>query len=109
VKRSDVYWCRFDPSEGSEMGKTRPGVIVSLDSLNSALPTVVVCPLTSVLPPRWRTRLQITCNGMEADICAEQIRAISKKGLGKKIGTLSTKDTEALQELLGEMYGAKVK
>ena len=109
MKRSEVYWCRFDPSEGSEMGKTRPGVIVSLDSLNSALPTVVVCPLTSVLRPRWRTRLQITCNGMEADICAEQIRAISKKGLGKKIGTLSTKDTEALQELLGEMYGAKVK
>jgi mRNA interferase MazF len=109
VKRFDVYWCRFDPTEGSEMGKTRPCVIVSLDSLNRALPTVVVCPLTSVPRPQWRTRLQITCNGMDADICAEQIRAISKKRLGRKIGTLSTIKKEALQELLGEMYGAEAR
>jgi mRNA interferase MazF len=109
VKRSDVYWCRFDPVEGSEMGKTRPCVIVSLDTLNSILPTVVVCPLTSVLRPHWRTRLQITCNGMTSDICAEQIRTISKKRLRGQIGTLSSKETEALQELLGEMYGARVK
>ncbi len=109
MKRSDVYWCRFDPTEGSEMGKTRPGVIVSLDSLNSILPTVVVCPLTSVLRPHWRTRLQVACNGSRADICAEQSRAISKKRLGRKIGTLSRKDAEALQELLGQMYGAPAK
>ncbi len=91
------------------MGKTRPGVIVSLDALNSTLPTVVVCPLTSVLRPHWRTRLQIACDGRPADICAEQIRTISKKRLRRKIGTLSTKETEALQELLGQMYGPKVR
>jgi len=107
VKRSEVYWCRLDPVEGSEMGKTRPCVIVSLDSLNSNLPTVVVCPLTSVPRPRWRTRLGITFNGRPADICAEQIRVIGKNRLQRKIGILSPKDTEALQELLGEMYGAK--
>lgn len=107
MKRYDVYWCRFDPTEGSEMGKTRPCVIVSLDALNCALPTVVVCPLTSALRPNWKTRLQITCAGMPADVCAEQIRAISKKRLQRKIGSLSKKETESLQELLGEMYGNK--
>ena len=31
MKRYEIYWTRFDPVEGSEMGKTRPSVIISDD------------------------------------------------------------------------------
>ncbi|WP_461785319.1 type II toxin-antitoxin system PemK/MazF family toxin [Prosthecobacter sp.] len=34
------------------MGKTRPCVIVSDERYNAALPTVVVCPLSSTVRPR---------------------------------------------------------
>jgi mRNA interferase MazF len=105
MKRDEIYWGRLDPVEGSEMGKTRPCVIVSLDSLNATLPTVVICPLTSVLRPSWRTRLSVTCGGRKADVCAEQIRVISRRRLGDKIGALSDVDAAALRELLSEMYG----
>jgi mRNA interferase MazF len=78
MKRYEIHWARLDPVEGSEIGKARPCVIVSRDALNATLATVVVCPLTTVLRPRWRTRLRITSTGHAADVCADQIRTLSK-------------------------------
>jgi len=97
----------LDPVEGSEMGKTRPCVVVSLDSLNLILPTVVICPLTSRLRPHWRTRLQVRAAGQASDVCADQIRVVSKSRLAGRIGRLSQDDARALHELLTEMYGAR--
>ena len=104
MKRDEIYWTRFDPVEGSEIGKTRPAVIVSLDVLNERLETVVVCPLTGTIRPHWQTRLKIIAAGRDADICADQIRVVSKRRLGKKLGKLSPRDAAALRRLLGEMY-----
>jgi mRNA interferase MazF len=106
MKRGEIYWARLDPVEGSEMNKTRPCVIVSRDELNAVLPIVVVCPVTSALRPKWRTRLQVRCDGRKADICAEQIRTIAKARLGDRIGELSKTEGAALRELLSETYGA---
>lgn len=105
MKRDEIYWARLDPVEGSEMGKARPCVIVSLDSLNAVLATVVVCPLTTVLRPHWRARLQVACGGKPADVCADQIRVVSKTRLTRKLGALKPDDAAALRELLTEMYG----
>ena len=104
MNRYEIYLARFDPVEGSEIGKTRPCVIVSDDLRNTRLGTVVVCPLTSVLRPQWRTRLQINCVGKPADICADQIRVVSKARLTRKIGALKPAEAAALRELLSEMY-----
>src|SRR5258708_3894174 len=83
------------------IGKTRPAVIVSLDVLNERLETVVVCALTRVLRPHWQSRLKITAGGQDADICADQIRVVSKRRLGKKLGKLSPRDAAAMRRLLG--------
>ena len=104
-KRYDIYWVNLDPVRGSELRKTRPAVIVSLDVLNQALETVVVCPLTTRLHPEWRTRLRVKVRGRSAEIAADQIRTVSKSRLEKKLGSLSGKDAAALRRLLGEMYG----
>ena len=106
MKRGEIYWACLDPTEGSEMSKTRPCVIVSRDELNTALPIAVVCPITSSVRPKWRSRLQIRCDNRKADVCAEQIRTISKARLGKKLGTLSKTESEDLHALLAEMYGS---
>lgn len=103
-KRYDVHWADLDPARGSELRKTRPAVIVSLDVLNRALQTVVICPLTTQLHPDWRTRLPVKITGKPAEIAADQIRAISKSRLGRKLGSLSPRDAAALRRLLGEMY-----
>ena len=103
-KRYDVHWVELDPARGSELRKTRPAVIVSLDVLNRAVETVVVCPLTSRLHPGWRTRLPVKVAGRAAEIAADQIRTVSKSRLGKKLGSLSARDAAALRRVLGEMY-----
>ncbi len=105
-KRYDIFWVSLDPTRGSELRKTRPGVIVSLDVLNRALATVVVCPLTSQLHPNWRTRLDVKVAGKTVEIAADQIRAVSKARLGRKLGSLSSRDAAALRRLLSEMYGS---
>lgn len=105
MKRYDVYYARLDPVEGSEIGKTRPCVIVSLDALNSVLPTLVVCPLTTKLRPQWRSRLRVNSAGKPADVCADQIGVLSKTRLTRKLGTLTAKEIASLRSLLTEMYG----
>ena len=103
-KRYEIRWVALDPVRGSELRKTRPGVIVSLDALNRVLETVVICPLTCQLHPGWRTRISVKIAGKAAEIAADQIRTVSKSRLGKKLGVLSTRDAAALRRLLGEMY-----
>jgi len=103
-KRYDIHWVELDPARGSELRKTRPAVIVSLDVLNRVLETVVVCPLTSQLHPGWRTRLPVKVAGKHAEIAADQIRTVSKSRLRKKLGSLSGRDAAALRRVLAEMY-----
>lgn len=105
MKRYEIRWASLDPVVGSEMAKTRPVVIVSLDELNERLQTVTVCPLTTQLRPAWRSRLTVKCGRQTADVAADQIRTISKARLGKKIGSLSEGESLALRRLLTEMYG----
>ena len=80
-------------------------MIVSLDALNASLQTVTVCPLTSRLHPTWRSRLQVRCAGRPADIAVDQIRTVSRTGLGRRIGSLNESEAAALRRLITEMYG----
>ncbi|CAN5810661.1 type II toxin-antitoxin system PemK/MazF family toxin [soil metagenome] len=105
MKRYEVRWAQLDPTIGSEMAKTRPVVIVSLDVLNERLQTVTVCPLTTQLHPGWRTRLGVRVARREAEVAVDQIRTVSKTRLGRKLGTLTAADANALRRLITEMYG----
>lgn len=105
MTRYEVRWAALDPTEGAEMAKTRPVVIVSLDVLNERLQTVTVCPLTSQLHPGWRTRLTVRVGRRNAEIAVDQIRTVSKSRLGRTLGTLTETDAQALRRLITEMYG----
>lgn len=51
-RRGEVYWVRFDPVVGAEMGKTRPAVIVQNDAGNAHSKTTIVATISSRLPDR---------------------------------------------------------
>lgn len=103
--RYDIHWVDLEPVRGSELHKTRPAAIVSLDVLNRVLETVVVCPLTTALHPGWRSRLPVTVAGKKSEIAADQIRTISKQRLGSHLGRLSSSRAQLLRLILSEMYG----
>ena len=104
-ERYAVYLADLNPTVGGEIHKVRPVVIVSRNEMNKLVGTVVVCPLTSRLHPRWRGRLQIRCAGKDAEIAVDQIRAIDKQRLRRRIDRLSSDEARLLRRTITEMYG----
>jgi len=104
-ERYTIYRADLNPTRGSEINKIRPVVVVSRNELNGVLETVVVCPLTTKLHPKWRSRLQVLCQGKKAEVAVDQIRTLSKSRLVSKLGMLSPKDARELRLLISEMYG----
>jgi mRNA interferase MazF len=104
-ERYGIYLATLDPTVGRETAKTRPVVVVSLDVLNRALDTVVVCPLTTKLHQGWRSRLQVRCAGKPAEIAVDQIRTISTLRLVRKVDTLNAATADKLRHLIVDMYG----
>lgn len=105
VERYGIYLADLDPVRGREIAKTRPVVVVSPGEMNRYLDTVVVCPLTSKLHPRWRSRIQTVCVGRKAEVAVDQIRTISKERLGKQLDTLDAAEAAQIRRLITEMYG----
>jgi mRNA interferase MazF len=105
VARYNVYLADLDPTRGREIAKTRPVLVVSPDAMNRFLDTVVVCPLTTKLHSRWRSRIQVMCAGRKAEIAVDQIRTISKDRLGRRLDELKPSIAGQVRRLITEMYG----
>ena len=105
VERYGVYLAALNPTRGAEIAKTRPVVVVSREEMNRYLDTIVVCPLTTRLHPRWRSRIPVTCARRKAEIAVDQIRSVSKERLGKRLDHLSPTEAARVRRLIVEMYG----
>ncbi len=103
MKRFEVWLVNLDPTIGSEIKKTRPAIIVSPDELNSHLQTVVVVPLTTGRSYAFRISTQV--QGKKGVAAIDQIRAVDKRRLVKKIGILRGKTAATLMNAISEMFG----
>lgn len=99
VKRGEVYWVDLDPTRGSEIRKTRPGLVVSPDDMNAALPRVIIAPLTSAGQPLG-CRPEVRFKGRKARVLLDQLRTVDRRRLGKKMGAIPP---EAWHPVLLEM------
>lgn len=105
VERNGVYWVNLDPVLGSEIAKSRPAAVISDDAMNEHLGTVVVCPITSRIHPRWPSRVQMKIRGKASEIAVDQIRAIAKVRLGARIAVLEEGVAAGVRHVITEMYG----
>lgn len=103
MKRFDVHLVTLDPVVGAETAKTRPCVIVSPDDVNRALSTVIIAPMTSVRR-HWPTRIPVVFQGKEGEIALDQLRAVDKTRLSRRLGKLNAATGEALIETLCELF-----
>lgn len=46
-QRGDIVWIDLDPSQGSEIKKTRPALVVSPATYNEKVGLALLCPITS--------------------------------------------------------------
>jgi mRNA interferase MazF len=100
IKRGDIFLVNLDPVVGSEVGKTRPAVIVQNDLANRSSPTVTIIPISSsterVFP--FQVRIPGGEGGLsrESKALCEQIRTVSRERLVECLGQLSP---ERLKEI----------
>ena len=105
VKRGEVWLCRLDPTVGREIQKTRPCLIVSPDELNARSPVVIVVPLTSGSRPA-RFRVAVTFHGKEGLILPDQVRALDRQRLLKRLGAIDDPTLLAVLAVLTDMFAA---
>ena len=102
VKRFDVWLVDLNPTKGREINKTRPCIVISPNEM-SALSTVLMAPMTTKgfeFPCRVKCRFK----GKSGLILLDQIRAVDKSRLVKKLGTISAKTQVELCSCLQEMF-----
>ena len=94
----------LDPVVGSEIAKTRPGIIVSNDVNNQFSDTVTVLPVTSnvtkvypfeVLLPKKISGLREDCKAK-----ANQIRTVDKRRLGSLAGSVDDVVLDQIEQAL---------
>ena len=103
MERFNIFLVRLDPTTGAETAKTRPCLIVSPDELNQAVSTVIIAPMTTVRRG-WPTRVDLTFQGKTGEIALDQIRAVDKSRLVKRLGKLDSETTDAVLGALGELF-----
>lgn len=108
IKRGDVFWVDFDPSKATEIQKKRPAIICSHDIMNANSSRVIVAPITSNLKKVYSFEYAIKGSaGLEGKIMLDQIRAIDKTRLEKKIGSLTHLEMQEIGAILRFILGVQ--
>jgi mRNA interferase MazF len=102
-RRDEVWLVALDPSKGSEIKKTRPCVVISPDEMNEPLQTALVAPMTTTLR-NYPTRVNLTFQSKTGQVALDQLRAVDRQRLVKKLGAISTKTARAVSSVLIEMF-----
>ena len=101
--RGDVYLITLDPTQGREIRKTRPCVIVSPDELNDHLATVMVAPLTTG-GHRYPFRMPCRFKKRDGFIVLDQLRTVDRARLLRRLGAVSSATLRRALKVLQEMF-----
>jgi mRNA interferase MazF len=101
--RDEIWLVSLDPTEGAEMRKTRPCLVISPDEMNRHLRTVLIAPMTTAERP-YPTRVSLTFQGKHGQVALDQIRAVDRQRLVRRIGKASSATAKAASAVLTEMF-----
>ncbi len=104
MKRGEIYLVELAMEISAETDKVRPAIIISNNFFNSASPLITIIPISSRLSKVYpfQVLLNEVKNGLDKDSKAkcEQIRTINKLRLKRKIGQLSKKQQEQVNNAI---------
>jgi mRNA interferase MazF len=106
VLRGDIVWADLDPTQGHEQSDRRPVLVLSQDVFNERSGTVIACALTSQEPRAGfplTLELSVPKLPKRSWVKISQIRTLSVKRLGKKLGRASVEQLDQVIEGLNEI------
>ena len=106
ITRFEIFLVNLDPTIGHEITKTRPCVVVSPDQMNRHIQTLIVAPLTTK-GRAYPTRVLCRFQGKAGQVVLDQLRAVDKARLVKKLGKLEAKTQIEVLQVLQEMFAPK--
>ena len=83
LQRFKLWLINLDPTQGSEINKPRPCVVLSPNGMNRYLRTVTIAALTSTrgeYPPRVECAFQ----GKKGQVALAHLRSVDKNPLGSE-------------------------
>jgi mRNA interferase MazF len=96
-RRGEIWWIRLSPTEGSEISKTRPCVVLSANLVNERRRTVVIVPLSTSPQPAPPLLVPVSCEGRKVVAVIDQIRAVAKERLQERLAEISQAELEAIE------------
>lgn len=102
----EIWLVSLGPAVGSEIRKSRPCLIISPNEMNFHLRTVIVAPMTTVERP-YPTRIPVAFQGRRGQVALDQLRAVDRARLVKRLGAVSSKTAHAVSDCLIEMFTRK--
>ena len=103
VARGQVWLVAFDPTISSEIQKTRPAVVISPPEMHDYLRTAIVAAMTSKGQPA-AYRVPVRFQQVEGLVLLDQIRAVDKRRLIRKLGDLEPETLHRVLETLSELF-----
>jgi mRNA interferase MazF len=103
INRFEVWMINLDPTQGSEINKTRPCLVISPDEVNHNLNTVIVAALTSTRKP-YPSRVNCVFEGKPGQVALDQIRSVDKTRFLRKLGVLEDTTCQQVCLVLQELF-----
>ncbi len=103
LKQYQIVIVNLDPTQGSEIKKTRPCVIISPNEMNRHLKTVTIAPLT-ISKTNYPTRVNVLFQNKMGKIVLDQVRTIDKARIVKAATFLSKKEIELTKQIIYETF-----
>ena len=103
VKRGEIWLVNLDPTVGSEIKKARPCLVVSPPEMHDHLRTAIIAPMTTkgFTAP---FRIPVRHAGKNGLILVDQIRAVDKVRLSRRLGRVAPATLSTVLEALVETF-----
>ncbi|HKN00297.1 MAG TPA: type II toxin-antitoxin system PemK/MazF family toxin [Candidatus Binataceae bacterium] len=98
-----MWLASLDPTDGREIQKTRPCVIISPPEMHDHLRTVMVAPMTTGSRPA-PFRIPVDFEQKNGLILLDQVRTLDKQRLARRLGLVERKTLRATLARLREIF-----
>jgi mRNA interferase MazF len=103
LNQYQIVLVNLDPTQGREIKKTRPFLIISPNEMNKHLQTIVVAPMTTSSKP-YPTRVEVKHNKTKGWVVIDQIRTVDRTRILKTFDFLSEHEISRIKAVIQETF-----